>query len=111
MSDLKARLKAAALAASKPIPVQTEAFGLVHIKRMTVASSKDMQSKDASLDEVKALVMSICDEHGNPVLDINDANDVAIARDLSKHEVAQLLLVIYTGNGLGESGKEAAQKN
>jgi hypothetical protein len=111
MSEIKTRFKARALAAGEPIAVQTDALGLVYVKRITVASSKQMQDKNGRLDEEKALLHSVSDEYGNLIFDSNSADDVAIVRDLSKHEVASILLVIYTGNGLAQAGQAAAEKN
>jgi hypothetical protein len=105
-----ARFQAAAIAASKPVPVPTKAFGLVHVLRQSVRASRELQAS-GQRDDAATLAACLCDESGALIFSAKDPNHMAILNDVSQVDVAPILLAFYAGNGLDEVGEKAAEKN
>lgn len=111
MSDIKARFKAAALAAAKPTPVLTEAFGLVYVRQMSAMEAQKLRKLPEEQRELHWLAASICSEDGRPIFDASNPDDVGILNEIGFRDQAPLLLAIYSGAGVGKEGEAAAAKN
>lgn len=109
--DIKARFKAAALAAAKPTPVHTKAFGLVYVRQISAFEAAKLRQLPEEQRDLHLIAQSVCDENGNLVFNASNPDDVGILNESGFHDVAPLMLAIYSGAGIGSKGEAAAAKN
>lgn len=112
MSTIRERIAQAALRATKPTKIETEALGTVYVKRLSVAEVEARRQEADNATPISGLLArAIVDESGNQVFDPANPDDIALLRDLEFADASPLIAAINTSQGIGPDGEAAALKN
>lgn len=112
-ADIRALFEARREIVAKPIPLEIPGFGSVFIKVLSAKAAADnavalTKPENAGKHLVLSAAMSICDESGDAIFDINKPEDVALLDGIDPKTLTLIFRKSQLENAQSAEGFEAA---